>query len=73
MEDIWKWFLRLLVTLALLLLIAILGLVAVNVPGVFDTVDKFGNVAESADKAARSVAKTSDLAYDALEEIEATE
>ena len=70
MESIWKWFLRLLLTVVLVLIIAILGLVAYNVPGVFDTVNKFGDVAESGGKAARSVTRTSELAYDVLERME---
>ena len=61
-ESIWKWFLRLLVTAALLLTISILGLVAVNVPGAFDNVSRFGDAAE---KAAESVTKPSERTYDA--------
>ncbi len=52
------------------LLIAILGLVAVNVPGVFDTVNKFGDVAVSAGEAARSVDRTSERAYEVLEDMQ---
>ena len=66
-ESIWKWFLRLMLTVVLFLIISILGLIAVNVPSVFDSVDSF---TESTDKAARSVIKTSERAYDALEDIE---
>jgi len=68
-EDIWKWFLRLLIAVAMLLVITILGLVAVNVPGAFDTVNRFGDVAESAGKAARSVDRASERAYEVLEEM----
>lgn len=66
-ESIWKWFQRLLLTVVLILTISILGLVAVNTPGVFDTVNKFGDVADSAGGAARSVDRTSELAYEVLE------
>ena len=54
----------------MLLLIGILGLVAVNVPSVFDTVSKFGDVADSAGKAARSVDRTSERAYEVLEDMQ---
>ena len=69
-EDIWKWFLRLLITVVMLLVVAILGFVAVNVPSAFDTVSKFGDVADSAQKAARSVDRTSERAYEVLEEMQ---
>ena len=69
-EDVWKWFLRLLITVVMLLLIAILGIAAVNVPGAFDTVDKFGAVADSAGKVARSVDRTSERAYEVLEDMQ---
>lgn len=68
-ESIWNWFKRLLLTIIMLLVISILGLVAVNVPGVFDTVNKFGDVAYPVSKAAKSVTDTSELAYDVLEKI----
>ena len=66
-ESIWKWFLRLLVTVASLLTISILGLVAFNVPGAFDNANRFGDAAE---KDAKSVTKTSERAYDAIEDME---
>ena len=69
-EDLWKWFLRLLITVVMLLLIGILGLVAVNVPSVFDTVSKLGDVADSAGKAARSVVRISERAYEVLEDMQ---
>ena len=66
-ENIWKWFLRLLVTAALLLTISILGLVAVNVPGAFDNVNRFGDATE---KVAKSATKTSERTYDAIEDMD---
>ena len=63
-ENIWKWFLRLLITVAMLLLIAILVIIATNLPEAFDAVQDVGTAAE---RAARSVTETSNLAYDLLE------
>ena len=61
---------RLLITAVMLLMVGILGLVEVNVHGDFDTVDKFGDVADSAGKAARSVDRTSERVYEAPEEMQ---
>ena len=68
MERVWRWFLRLMLTVVLLLVRSILSLVAVNVPRVFDIVYEFSDVAVSVEKAARSVNKTSNCAYEELEE-----
>ena len=40
---------------------------AFNVPGAFDNVNRFGDAAE---KAAKSITKTSERAYDAIEDME---
>lgn len=61
---------RLLITAVMLLMVGILGLVEVNVPGVFETVSKFGDDADSAGKAAWSVDRTSERAYEALEDMQ---
>ena len=67
-ENVWKWFLRLMLTVVLLLVISILSLVTVNVPKVFDTVYEIADVAQSVEKASKSLTKTSERAYEVLEE-----
>ncbi len=66
MENVWKWFQRLLLTVILLLVISILGLVAINVPRSFDVAYEF---VQSAERSLRSVNRTSERAYEALEEL----
>ena len=68
MEAIWKWALRFLLTVILLLVIGLLSLAAVSVPRVWSTIDKFEDVAESVERTSRSIHSTSEKASDAIDE-----
>lgn len=57
-ELVWRWVLRGLLGLALVLLNVLLAILIMNVPGVFDSVDELGNTAVSVRAAAGALEET---------------
>ena len=67
-ETAWKWLLRCMYTVTLLLVIALLALAVITVPRIWDTVEKFGDAAEAVERASKSIDDIIEKAEEALED-----
>ena len=70
METVWKWLLRFMYTVTLLLVMTLLALGIFTIPRLWDAVEKLGGAAGTVENAARSIQDASEKAYDALDSLE---
>jgi hypothetical protein len=68
METAWKWLLRFMYTVVLLLVIALLSLAVITVPRIWGVVEKFGDAAEAVERSARSIEDLMEKAEETLED-----
>ena len=68
METAWKWLLRFMYTVVLLLVIALLSLAVITVPRIWGVVEKFGDAAEAVERSSRSIEDLIEKAEETLED-----
>ena len=68
METAWKWLLRFMYTVVLLLVIALLSLAVITVPRIWGVVEKFGDAAEAVERSTRSIEDLIEKAEETLED-----
>lgn len=68
METAWKWLLRFMYTVVLLLVIALLSLAVITVPRIWGVVEKFGDAAEAVERSARSIEDLMEKVEETLED-----
>ena len=68
METAWKWLLRFMYTVVLLLVIALLSLAVITVPRIWGVVEKFGDAAEAVERSSRSIEDLMEKAEETLED-----